>query len=127
MSMTERELLGLWNKARLQMILAQLAPTFLLIVTVGLLGAGLGTAPLAVRLAALLILLASGILGALAEYSTATDAKAIAADLGALPAPSALTAAVLRQAPWLAVIRFVTPAIFVVIFMLLAAVLIAGG
>ena len=26
--MTERELLGLWNKARLQLILAQLAPTF---------------------------------------------------------------------------------------------------
>jgi len=124
--MTERELLGLWNKARLQLIVAQLAPTFLLIVTVGLLGAGLGTAPMAVRLAALLILLASGILGALAEYSTATDAKAIAADLAALPAPSALTTAVLRQAPWLAVIRFVTPAIFVVIFLLLAAVLIAG-
>ena len=125
--MTERELLGLWNKARLQLIVAQLAPTFLLIVTVGLLGAGLGTAPIAVRLAALLILLASGILGALAEYSTATDAKAIAADLAALPAPSALTAAVLRQTPWLAVIRFVTPAIFVVIFLLLAAVLLAGG
>ena len=74
--MTERELLDLWNKARLHLILAQLAPTFLLIVTVGLLGAGLATAPLAVRLGALLILLASGILGALAEYSTATDAKA---------------------------------------------------
>ena len=125
--MTERELLGLWNKARLQLIIAQLAPTFLLIVTVGLLGAGLGSAPIAVRLAALLILLASGILGALAEYSTATDAKAIAADLAAVTTPSALTAAVLRQAPWLAVIRFVTPAIFVVIFLLLAAVLLAGG
>jgi len=124
--MTERELLDLWNKARLQLILAQLAPTFLLIVTVGLLGAGLASAPVAVRLGALLILLASGILGALAEYSTATDAKAIAADLAALPKSSALTAAVLRQAPWLAVIRFVTPAIFVVIFVLLAAALLAG-
>jgi hypothetical protein len=123
--MTERELLDLWNKARLQLILAQLAPTFLLIVTVGLLGAGLASAPVAVRLGALLILLASGILGALAEYSTATDAKAIAADLAALPKSSALTAAVLRQAPWLAVIRFVTPAIFVVIFVLLAAALLA--
>lgn len=123
--MTERELLGLWNKARLQLILAQLAPTFLLIVTVGLLGAGLATAPFAVRLAALLILLASGILGALAEYSTATDAKAIAADLAALPQASALTRSVLRQAPWLAVVRFVTPAIFVVIFVLLAAALLA--
>lgn len=123
--MTERELLGLWNKARLQLILAQLAPTFLLIVTVGLLGAGLGTAPIAVRIAALLILLASGILGALAEYSTATDAKAIAADLAQISSPSALTSAVLRQAPWLAVVRFVTPAIFVVIFVFLAGALLA--
>ena len=123
--MTERELLGLWNKARLQLILAQLAPAFLLIVTVGLLGAGLGTAPLVVRIAALLILLASGILGALAEYSTATDAKAVAADLARIDAPSALTSAVLRQAPWLAVVRFVTPAIFVVIFVLLAGALLA--
>lgn len=123
--MTERELLGLWNKARLQLILAQLAPTFLLIVTVGLLGAGLDTAPIAVRIAALLILLASGILGALAEYSTATDAKAIAADLAQISSPSALTAAVLRQAPWLAVVRFVTPAIFVVIFVFLAGALLA--
>lgn len=123
--MTERELLGLWNKARLQLILAQLAPTFLLIVTVGLLGAGLGTAPIAVRIAALLILLASGILGALAEYSTATDAKAIAADLAQISSPSALTSAVLRQAPWLPVVRFVTPAIFVVIFVLLAGALLA--
>ena len=124
--MTERELLGLWNKARLHLILAQLAPTFLLIVTVGLLGAGLATAPLAVRLGALLILLASGILGALAEYSTATDAKAIAADLAELPQPSALTRSVQRPAPWLSVIRFVTPAIFVVIFVLLATALLAA-
>lgn len=123
--MTERELLGLWNKARLQLILAQLAPTFLLIVTVGLLGAGLDTAPIAVRIAALLILLASGILGALAEYSTATDAKAIAAELAQISSPSALTSAVLRQAPWLAVVRFVTPAIFVVIFVFLAGALLA--
>ena len=123
--MTERELLGLWNKARLQLILAQLAPTFLLIVTVGLLGAGLDAAPFAVRIAALLILLASGILGALAEYSTATDAKAIAADLSQISSPSALTVAVLRQAPWLAVVRFVTPAIFVVIFIFLAGALLA--
>lgn len=123
--MTERELLDLWNKARLQLILAQLAPTFLLIVTVGLLGAGLDTAPIAVRIAALLILLASGILGALAEYSTATDAKAIAAELAQISSPSALTSAVLRQAPWLAVVRFVTPAIFVVIFVFLAGALLA--
>lgn len=123
--MNERELLALWNKARLHLILAQLAPTFLLIVTVGLLWAGLGTTALPVRIAALLILLASGILGALAEYSTATDARAIAADLAKVSSPSALTSAVLRQAPWLAVVRFVTPGIFVVIFILLTAALLA--
>jgi hypothetical protein len=124
--MTERELVDLWNRARLHLILAQLAPTFLLIATVALLGAGLAEAAFAVRLAALLILLASGILGALAEYSAATDAKAIAADLRALPQASALTRNILAQAPWLAVARFVTPAIFVVIFVALAVALLRG-
>lgn len=124
--MSERELLDLWNKARLHLILAQLAPTFLLIVTVGLIPAGLGSASTAVRFAAILILLASGILGALAEYSAATDAKAIAGDLAALPTPSRLAQSVLRQASWLSVARFVTPAIFVVIFVLLVAALLVN-
>jgi hypothetical protein len=67
--MTEIDLLGLWQKARLHLVISQMAPTFLLIATVALFPLGLGQAPIVVRLAALGILLASGILGALVQFS----------------------------------------------------------
>lgn len=124
--MTERELLDLWNKARLHIVLAQLAPTFLLIVTVGLITAGLAQAPLFLALATLGILLASGILGALVQYSSAADAMAIAEDLAQLKNPSAASRNAIKLAKWMNVVKFVTPTIFVLIFLLLAAILLAG-
>ncbi|MBC7589460.1 MAG: hypothetical protein H7226_00265, partial [Salinibacterium sp.] len=60
--MSEGELLDLWTKARLHIILSQLAPTGLLGFTVGLGIVGLGETTLAIRIAAAGILLASGIL-----------------------------------------------------------------
>lgn len=122
--MTERELLNLWTKARLHVILAQLAPTLLLGLTVWLMVLGLGEAPDAVRWAALGILLASGILGALAEYAAATEALAVSRDLQALETSSHVTQQVVRFAKWMHVVRFVTPAIFIVIFVFLAVGLI---
>lgn len=124
--MTERELLDLWNKARLHIVLAQLAPTFLLIVTVGLITAGLAQAPLFLALATLGILLASGILGALVQYSSAADAMAIAEDLAQLKNPSAASRNAIKLAKWMNVVKFVTPTIFVLIYLLLAAILLAG-
>ena len=125
--MTERELLDLWNKARLHIVLAQLAPTFLLIVTVGLITVGLAQAPIFLTLATLFILLASGILGALVQYSSAADAMAIAEDLAQLKSPSAASRNAIKLAKWMNVVKFVTPTIFIVIFLLLAAVLLAGA
>ena len=122
--MTERELLNLWTKARLHVILAQLAPTLLLGLTVWLMVLGLGEAPDAARWAALGILLASGILGALAEYAAATEALAVSRDLQALETSSHVTQQVVRFAKWMHVVRFVTPAIFIVIFVFLAVGLI---
>ncbi len=87
--MTERELLELWNKNRQQIVVSQMAPTFLLIVTVGLITLGLAGGPLFLSLATLGILLASGILGALVQYASATEAMAIAADLALVKSPSA--------------------------------------
>ena len=55
--MTERELLELWNKNRQQIVVSQMAPTFLLIVTVGLITLGLAGGPLFLSLATLGILL----------------------------------------------------------------------
>lgn len=119
--MTERELMELWAKARLHIILAQLAPTFLLIVTVALIALGLNQAEPLVRFATIGILLASGILGALAQYAAATEAIAVSKDIHELESAHALSQQIIRIAPWMNVVRFVTPAIFLGIFALLVA------
>lgn len=124
--MTERELLELWNKNRQQIVVSQMAPTFLLIVTVGLITLGLAGGPLFLSLATLGILLASGILGALVQYASATEAMAVAADLAQLKTPSAASRQAIKFAPWLNVVRFVTPTIFTLIFFFLAAILLMG-
>ncbi|AWR20728.1 hypothetical protein M2114_001476 [Aurantimicrobium minutum] len=124
--MTEREFLELWNKNRQQIVVSQMAPTFLLIVTVGLITLGLAGGPLFLSLATLGILLASGILGALVQYASATEAMAVAADLALVKSPSAASRQVVKFAPWLNVVRFVTPAIFTLIFLLLASILLMG-
>lgn len=121
--MTELELLGLWQKARLHLVISQMAPTFLLIATVALFPLGLGQEPIVVRLAALGILLASGILGALVQFSSAAEAQAVAVDLAALKARSAMSERAISLAPWLNVVKFVTPTIFGVIFLCLMAAL----
>ena len=69
--MNNAELIQQWNKLRDQVIFAQLAPSALLITSVALLQFGLADARAWVKLACAGILLASGILGALAEYAAA--------------------------------------------------------
>ena len=120
--MTEKELIDLWNRARMQLIVAQFAPTFLLITTVGLVPAIREAGPV-VAVAAWGILLASGILGALVEFSAAHEGQAVAEDLRSLKSPSALASRILRTAPWLHVAKYVTPAIFVGIFVALTIAL----
>jgi hypothetical protein len=121
--MTETELLTLWQKARQHIVISQLAPTFLLIATVALFPLGLAQAPLVLRLAALGILLASGILGALVQFSSAAEAQSVAEDLAALKTRSATSTRAIALAPWLNVVKFVTPAIFGAIFLCLMAAL----
>lgn len=113
--MTEQELIQEFQKNRLHIILAQLAPTALLGFAV------IATPAIAdsgdyLKLAFALILLASGILGALAEYSAAAQAQAAIDDLMQLPGSSALRSRVIAFRPWLEVVKFVTPAIFIAIF-----------
>ena len=120
--MTERELIQEFQKNRLHIILAQLAPTALLAF------AALTTPQIAqadeyVKHAFAFILLASGILGALAEYSAAAQAQATIDDLKALPGQSALRSKVISFRPWLEVVKYVTPAIFVAIFAFLLTAL----
>lgn len=120
--MTELELIHLWNKSRNQLIFAQLAPTFLLITTAGLVNTlkQYGNYPI---LAVIGILLASGILGALVEFSAAHEAQAIAADLKKLDSKSRISQTIIKVSPWLHVAKFMTPAIFVAIFVALVLAL----
>lgn len=121
--MTELELIQLWNKLRNQVIFSQLAPTFLLIVTIALINDGLADSALEVRLATMGILLASGIFGYLAQYSTATEARAVLAEIRALKTKTKLSTQLVKFANWLDVIRYVTPAIFVGIYVFLGIAL----
>lgn len=113
--MNEQELIRNWQTSRLHIILAQLAPTGLLAF------AALATPTIAgfdnyTKMAFALILLASGILGALAEFSAAAEAQATIDDLRALPGESSSRRRIITSRPWLEVVKFVTPAIFVAIF-----------
>jgi len=117
-TMNEAELIRLWQKSRQQIIIAQLAPTFLLITTAGLVEQVREAGQMTVW-AVLGILLASGILGALAEYTAAHEAQAVAKDIAALKAKSALSDSIVKTAPWMHVVKYLTPAIFVGIFIAL--------
>jgi len=121
--MTEHELITLWVTARWHIIISQLAPTFLLISLVALLLIGLDGADLTVRVAAAGILLASGILGSLVQIAAATEGLAIITDLRAAGSTSALSRRVVASAPWVNIVRFLTPAVFVVVFVVLLAAL----
>jgi hypothetical protein len=119
----ELDLVQLWNRLRNQIIFSQLAPTFLLIVTIALLNDGLADAADSVKWAALGILLASGIFGFLAQYSAAAEARAVVSDLKTLKSKSKVSTQIVRFNAWIDVIRFVTPSIFVAIYVLLCIAL----
>lgn len=116
--MNEAELIRLWQKSRQQIIIAQLAPTFLLITTAGLVEEVRDAGQVTVW-AVIGILLASGILGALAEYTAAHEAQAVAKDLSSLKTKSTLAETIVKTAPWMHVVKYLTPAIFVGIFIAL--------
>lgn len=113
--MSEKDLLELWLRTRNQLVVSQLAPTFLLITTVSLIEA-IKDLGLYASLATAGILLASGILGALVQFSASAEGQAITKDLGELPAKSQLANRVSSLGPWLNVAKFVTPTIFLGIF-----------
>jgi hypothetical protein len=119
----ELDLVKLWNRLRNQIIFSQLAPTFLLIVTIALLNDGLAESPDVVKWATLGILLASGIFGFLAQFSAATEARAVLGDLKTLKSKSKVSTLIVGFSAWLDVIRFVTPSIFVAIYVLLCIAL----
>ncbi|MBW4033782.1 MAG: hypothetical protein HIU88_14165 [Acidobacteria bacterium] len=117
--MTEHELHGMWATARWHIIASQLAPTLLLAASVGFVMAGIGHMPTPIRLALALILLAGGILGFAAQYSSAAEAKAIAADLAAIDTASQVTARIIANAKRTSIVTATGPTIFVLIYLAL--------
>ena len=67
--------------------------------------------------------MASGIFGYLAQYSAATEARALLAEIRTLKTKSKLSSQLLKFAKWLDVIRYVTPTIFVGIYVVLGIAL----
>lgn len=118
--MTEAELIHEFQRNRLHIILAQLAPTGLLAFA-ALTTPAIAQSDIYVVHAFALILLASGILGALAEYSAASQAQAAIDDLKGLPGSSSLRNRIISFRPWLEIVKFVTPAIFVAIYLAILA------
>ena len=110
-----------WQRARLHLIVSQIAPTVLLVTTVALLQWGLADTPLAVRVAALGILLASGILGALVQFQSASEAQRLAEQLSGSPFETVGAG----SASWLWVPKFLTPSVFVVIYVALVVAILA--
>lgn len=106
--------LARWHQLRTTLVVSQMAPTGLLITTIALLQFGLAQSPLAVRVATAGILLASGILGALVQFQVASEAQALA---------PVLDAGARASVQWLWVVKFVTPTIFIVIYLALMAAL----
>ena len=117
--MTESDLIALWIKARWHLIVSQIAPTFLLTALVGFLANGLEAQDLGVKIGAAGILLASGILGAAVQISAANEGLAIITDLRQIGASTFLGRRIVASAPWIQVVRFGTPAIFVVVYLAL--------
>jgi hypothetical protein len=121
----EQQLVSTWLKLRTQLVVSQLAPTFLLITTVGLVPA-IRDAGSAVAWATIGILLASGILGAVVQFSAASEAQAVAAELAKATKHSPVSKSVTTSARFLDIAKFVTPTIFVAIFIALTSALLSA-
>lgn len=124
--MSEHDLIAAWRESRWHIIVAQFAPTFLLALTLWFLLLGLGQAALPVKLAAAGILLASGVLGAVSQITAADEGLAVVADLRALPPVTPLGRRIAASAFWMTVVKFVTPTIFVLIYVALLWALFLG-
>ena len=124
--MNEHHLIALWSKARWHIIVSQIAPTLLLAATIGFLELGLGDASLATRIAAVGILLASGILGAVAQISAANEGLTIIEDLTASQATTLLASRIMQSAFWMKIVKYVTPSVFMIVYVALLAALFLG-
>jgi hypothetical protein len=119
--MSEKELIRIWMQNRNQIILSQIAPTALLGASPFIVSLLLEQS-LALKISFSLILLASGILGAWAQFSAAEENEAVAISLGELKRKSEVSRQLIQRAPMLSIIKWGTTTIFTGVFI---AILIA--
>jgi hypothetical protein len=124
-AVNEQQLVSAWGALRMQLVVSQLAPTFLLITTIGLVPVIRSAGDYAVW-ATIGILLASGILGAVVQFSAATEAQAVASELSTTSKNSRVAASISASARLLDIAKYVTPTIFVAIFIALCAALLTA-
>ena len=124
--MNEQHLVSAWGSLRMQLVVSQLAPTFLLITTIGLVPVIRSAGSYAVW-ATIGILLASGILGAVVQFSAASEAQAVASELSKTANDSRIATSISSSARLLVIAKYVTPTIFVAIFVALCAALLAAA
>jgi hypothetical protein len=110
----------------MQLVVSQLAPTFLLITTIGLVPV-IRSAGSYAAWATIGILLASGILGAVVQFSAASEAQAVASELSKTANDSRIAKSISSSARLLDIAKYVTPTIFVAIFVALCAALLAAA
>lgn len=122
--MSEQELIQNYLKMRMQIIFSQLAPTALLGFAV-FATPTIATYNEPLRFAFVFILLASGVLGALVQFTASREMTLLAADLAELKSPSRTSQGITKWAQLYWIPMFVTPAIFIVIFISMIAGLIA--
>ena len=122
--MSEQELIQNYLKMRMQIIVSQLAPTVLLGFAV-FITPTIATYNDPLKFAFVFILLASGILGALAQFTASREMTSVAADLGAIENPSRTAKGITQWAQLYWIPMFVTPAIFLVIFISMVSGLIS--
>ena len=119
--MSEKELIRIWMQNRNQIILSQIAPTALLGASPFIVSLLLEQS-LALKISFSLILLASGILGAWAQFSAAEENEAVAISLSELKRKSEVARQLIQRAPMLSIIKWGTTTIFTGVFI---AILIA--
>lgn len=119
--MSEKELIRIWLQNRNQIILSQIAPTALLGASPFIVSLLLEQS-FALKISFALILLASGILGAWAQFSAAEENEAVAISLSELKKKSEIAKQLIQRAPMLSIIKWGTTTIFTGVFV---AILIA--
>ncbi|MBM3722210.1 MAG: hypothetical protein FJW49_02775 [Actinobacteria bacterium] len=90
--MEERVFLQLWNQKRLQIIIAQIGPTIVLIPVLVLAAQGtFASANDAAGYLAIAVVAATGFLGIVSQYAAIREAQALLLDMNKVTNPTALT------------------------------------